>query len=110
MQINKEISNELNENDFENFREDSFIFNGKLFKKYDKSTNYKPKNKIKRIIYKCSFNRKNENFKEKMKMSSFCNVTIEYIFPGQNVKSGYFLKKGHSNVTNTIILLYLQSN
>ena len=38
--------------EIENFREDSFIFNGKLFKKYNKSNNYKPKNSVHRIIYK----------------------------------------------------------
>ena len=30
------------------------------------------------------------------KQNPFCEATLEYIEPGQNVKSGYFLKKNHS--------------
>ena len=30
------------------------------------------------------------------KQKVFCNATIEYIYPNQNCKSGYFLKKDHS--------------
>ena len=29
-------------------------------------------------------------------MTSFCNATIEYIIPNQNIKSVYFLKEDHS--------------
>ena len=31
-----------------------------------------------------------------MNQPPFCQATIEYILPGQNVKSGYFFKEDHS--------------
>ena len=31
-----------------------------------------------------------------MNSKSFCNATIVYIEPNQNIKSGYFLEKYHS--------------
>ena len=30
-----------------------------------------------------------------MKLKSFCNATIEYVYPNKNTKSGYFLKEDH---------------
>ena len=72
------------------------MFNGKIFKINLKNTNYQQKDKIKRIVYKCANNRKNELLREKLKKGSFCNATIEYIYPDQGVKSGFFLKEEHS--------------
>ena len=40
--------------------------------------------------------RKDEKLRNETGQKQFCNATIEYIEPGQNVKSGYFLKKVHS--------------
>ena len=57
---------------------------------------YIKKNKIKRILYKCINLRKKEKYYHNTRHHSFCNSTIEYIYPKQNVKSGYFLKIDHS--------------
>ena len=54
------------------------------------------KNKIKRIIYKYVNSRKNENFQSNITKHSFYNLYIEYIYPHQNFKSGYFLRNNHS--------------
>ena len=51
--------------------------------------------KEKKIIYKCKNNRKDEKLRLETKQNPFCEVTLEYIEPGQNVNSGYFLKKPH---------------
>ena len=72
------------------------MFDGKIFKRYNRENKYKPKNKIKRIIYKYIKYRRNEFIKREINTKSFCNSTIIYIFPNQNKKSGYFLKKKHS--------------
>ena len=37
--------------------------------------------------------RKDEKLRNETGQKQFCNGTIEYIEPGQNIKSGYFLKK-----------------
>ena len=90
--INKSIDK------FDNIQiEDSFLYDGKIFKNYKRLNNYQKKDNIKRIIYKCINNRKNENFKKGTKNKSFCNATIIYIEPNKKVKSGYFLKKDHSS-------------
>ena len=44
--------------------EESFIFNGKLFKINKKNSSYIKKDNIKRIIYKCSYNRHEEKFRQ----------------------------------------------
>ena len=76
--------------------EDQIIYNGRVFKNIKKFNNYNSKRKIKKIIYKCKNNRKEEKFRIETKQKPFCEATLEYIEPGQNVKSGYFLKKNHS--------------
>ena len=91
---NKIENNTLNKNNNKN--QDTFMYNGKIFKKYKRLNRYKRKNNIKRIIYKCTNNRKDENLRKGKKNKSFCNATIIYIEPNQNIKSGYFLEKEHS--------------
>ena len=39
---------------------------------------------------------KEDRFRRASGKQTFCNATIEYIEPGQNVKSGYFIKSFHS--------------
>ena len=76
--------------------EDRVVYNSRVFiniKKFNK--NY-DKRKIKKIIYKCKNNRKDEKLRLETKQNPFCEATLEYIEPGQNVKSGYCLKKPHS--------------
>ena len=116
--INKEIKNKVNKKDILNLNqkvknyidekniiynnEDSIIFNGKEFKYFDKVNNYKPKDNISRIVYKCINYRKFEKFRIGIKNSTFCNATIIYILPNQNKKSGYFFKKDHSEECKNI--------
>lgn len=76
--------------------DDSFIFDGKLFKKHTKLSNYQRKDNIKRFIYKCEYNRHDEKLRQNLKKKAFCNATIEYILPNQKIKSKYILKEGHS--------------
>ena len=71
-------------------------FNGKDFKNYQKVNKYNNKRKIKKVIYKCKNYRKDEKLRIETNQKPFCEATLEYIEPGQNVKSGYFLKKEHS--------------
>ena len=47
-------------------------------------------------IYKYINVRKDEQFRISMNKSVFFSKTIEYIEPGKNVKSGYFIKKSRS--------------
>ena len=89
-------TNEIYENKIEKKTEDSFIFDGKLFKKNIKLSNYMRKDNIKRNIYKCEYNRHEEKLRQELKKKSFCNATIEYILPNQKIKSKYILKEGHS--------------
>ena len=60
--------------------------------KYYRDIKYKKEDKISRLIFKCIYHRKDEKLRIELKKPTFCNATIEYILPGQNVKSGYFLK------------------
>ena len=76
--------------------DDSIFFEGKEFKKYSRFNYYNDKRKIKKIIYKCINNRKDDRIKRATGNQPFCNGNIEYIEPGQNVKSGYFIKTNHS--------------
>jgi len=71
-------------------------FNGKDFRNYQKVNKYNNKRKIKKTIYKCKNYRKNEKLRIETNQKPFCDATLEYIERGQNVKSGYFLKKDHS--------------
>ena len=91
---NNDISNDIKKE----IGDLTIIFNRKLFKKNNRISNYKTKDNIKRIIYKCCNNRKEEDFRLKIKIkNSFCNATILYIYPNQHKKSGYFLIKEHSS-------------
>ena len=93
----KENSNIIKEEYIEKLKNDNIIFNGKTFLINKKGTEYKNKKNIKRIIYKCANNRHDEKLRQQTKQKTFCNATIEFIFPGQNCKSGYFFKKDHSD-------------
>ena len=56
----------------------ALLFDGRLFKKYNRENKYKNKKNIKRIVYKCSHYRKNEKIKKDIKTKSFCLATIIY--------------------------------
>ena len=75
---------------------DLLVYNGKQFKNFATVNKYNEKRKIKKIIYKCQYLRKDEKLRKETKQPPFCQATIEYIEPGQNVKSGYFFKREHS--------------
>lgn len=77
-------------------KNDSIFFEGKEFKKYSRYNIYNSKRKIKKIIYKCINNRKDDRIRRATNQPTFCNATIEYIEPGQNIKSGFFIKSFHS--------------
>ena len=67
---------------------DSFIFDGKMFKYYNRENIYKRKDKIKRKIYKCIHYRKNQKIQKELKTNKFCNATIIYIEPNQTKNEG----------------------
>ena len=75
--------------------DEEILFNNRKYKLFTR-TKYIKKDKIKRLIYKCENLKKNERNCNKYKHSAFCNSKIEYIYPEQGVKSGYFIKKEHS--------------
>ena len=75
---------------------DCIIFGGKEFKDYSRINRYKEERKIKKTIYKCVNIRKDERIRKNTNQPIFCNGTIEYIEPNQNVKSGYFFVTDHS--------------
>jgi len=79
-------SNQIIEKNIESTNADSFIFNGKMFKKYYRDNKYKKEDKISRLIYKCIYHRKDEKIRIELKKSYFCNATIEYVLPGKNIK------------------------
>ena len=60
--------------------EDSFIFNGKLFKKNIKLSNYIRKDKIKRYIYKCEFNRHDEKLRQQLKKNVFAMLQLNIFY------------------------------
>ena len=62
---NQNNSDKNVENEIKKINDDSFMFNGKLFKINLKNTNYQKKDKIKRIVYKCANNRKDKVLREK---------------------------------------------
>lgn len=86
----------INGDEIEEKDKDTIHFDGKIFKRYNRENKYRSKNNIKRIIYKCIKYRRNENIKKDLNTKGFRYATIIYIFPNQNKKSGYFLKKKHS--------------
>ena len=63
-----------------------FFFEGKEFKKYSRYNIYNSKRKIKKIIYKCINNRKDDRIRRATNQPAFCNATIEYKELGQNIK------------------------
>lgn len=72
--------------------EETIIFNGKEFKNYKRNNNYKRKDNIDIIIYKCINYRHKEKFRNTLKMKKFCRATIIYIFPTKKKKGKYKLK------------------
>ena len=68
-----------------------FIFNGKIFKRDKKSSNYIKKGNIIKEIYKCEYYRHEEKLRQEMKLKRFCNAKIEHILPNQKEKSKYIL-------------------
>ena len=72
---------EIPEKFIENKGDNSFIFNGKMFKKDKRLSNYIKKNNIIREVYKCEYCRHEEKLRQELKLKSFCNATIEYILP-----------------------------
>ena len=89
---------------------DSFIFNGKTFKKYYRDNKYKKEDKILRIIFKCINHRKDEKLRLQLKKPAFCNATIEYIYPKQNIRSGYFFKIDHSDECKNLFKINIDSD
>ena len=75
---------------------DTILYQGKQFKNFATVNKYNDKRKIKKIIYKCQYLRKDEKLRKETNQPPFCQAIIEYIEPGQYVKSGYFFKKDHS--------------
>ena len=101
--INKPNTNEIDINTLKMLK-NSLYLNEKEFKPFSRYNIYNNKRKIKKIIYKCANIRKDEVLRRATGQSVFCNATIEFIEPGQNVKSGYFFKKFHQkNVKNLIL-------
>ena len=84
------------DNNLKIITDESIIFKGKEFKNYNRVNMYNTKRKIKKIIDKCINMRKDEKLRNQTGQEKFCTATLEYIYPGQNKKSGYFLKKEHS--------------
>ena len=78
------------------FSKDLIIFDGKEYKNFPSANKYNNKRKIKKIIYKCKYWRKDEKLRSELNQKPFCEATIEYIEPQQKLKSGYFFKKDHS--------------
>ena len=99
-------TNEINEDKIEKLNEENIVFNGKTFTINKKNTKYIKKNNIKRIVYKCIYQRHDEKIRQELHTKAFCDATIEYIYPGQNTKSGYFLSKDHSNECQNKYLTY----
>ena len=95
--LNIKSLDEIPEKFIKNKGDNSFTFNGKIFKKDKRSTNYIKKNNIIREVYKCEHNRHEEKLRQELKLRSFCNATIEYTPPNQKEKSKYILKQDHSN-------------
>ena len=81
---------------------DSIFFEGKEYKKFSRYNTYNSKRKIKKIIYKCINIRKDDRISRVTNQLVLCNAIIEYIEPGQNIKSGYFIKDHHSEECDEI--------
>ena len=64
-------SNIIKEKYIENNKLDSFIFDGKLFKRHTKLSKYIRKDNIKRNIYKCAYNRHEEKLRQQLKKRRF---------------------------------------
>ena len=63
--------NQILENNIEKLMLDSFIFNGKRFKKYYRDNKYQKEDKILRTVYKCIYHRKDEKLRLQLNQSSF---------------------------------------
>ena len=86
------------------------MFRGKMFKASKRNSKYIKKDNIKRIIYKCIYNRHEEKLRAQMKEKSFCNATIIYILPNQKKESGYTLKVDHSLECNKLFKPQVKKN
>ena len=104
---NNGLSKEILDDQIIKNKDNSIYFKGKEFKKYSRYNIYNSKRKLKKIIYKCVNNRKDDRIRRATNQQTFCNATIEFIEPGQNVKSGYFIKSYHSE--ECLEFYYLQS-
>ena len=92
---------------FEN-NEKFILFNNRKFVASARFNRYTKLNGIKRIIFKCINHRKNEHIRIESNNKSFCNSTIEYIYPNEKKqKEGYYLLKDHSEECN---LLFNRNN
>ena len=78
----------INESTLKEVSKDTILYQGKQFKNFAIVNKYNEKRKIKKIIYKCQYLRKDEKLRKETNQPTFCQATIEYILPGQNVKSG----------------------
>ena len=91
------LNSELTQNSkLKIYSQDLITYDGKEFKKFPKLNAYNQKRKIKKIVYKLQYWRKDEKLRIETNQKPFCEATIEYIEKGQKVKSGYFFKKYHS--------------
>ena len=88
------VNNEnINESKLREVSKNTILYQGKQFKNFSAINKYNNKRKIKKIIYKCQYLRKDEKLRKETNQPPFCQATIEYIEPGHNVKSGYFFKR-----------------
>ena len=95
-ELSHKNSNQILENNIEKLTLDSFIFNGKRFKKYYRDNKYQKEGKILRTVYKCIYHRKDEKLRLQLNNTNFCNATFEYILSNQSQKRGYLFKINHS--------------
>ena len=83
--VNKKISLKGNfesilEEDIKEINNETITYNGKIFKNYKRLNLYKPKDRIKKIIYKCLHYIRNEKIKTKNANKKFYNATIKLFF------------------------------
>ena len=84
--------------------------NKKEFKSFSRYNIYNNKWKIKKIIYKCANIRKDKILRRATGQSVFCNTTIKFIESSQNVISGYFIKKFHSEECEELDIKKIREN
>ena len=83
-------SNEILESHIEKKTENSFIFDGKMFKKHTKLSNYIRKDNIKRYIYKCEYNRHNEKLRQELKRKHFVMQQLNSFYQTKKLKVNTF--------------------